>query len=99
MNIRQIYSAEEFPTTKAQQYHMLMVEGVLAQIEPRWTGVNVDFAEIRLAALLHDLGNVVKFNLDDHPYLLGEEIVDLKNWRKIQRRMQADFGHSDIRAT
>jgi HD superfamily phosphohydrolase len=59
-----------------------------------------DIAEdkIKLAALLHDIGNIVKFDFFNHPEFLGKEQKNVKKWIQIQKEMIQKYGTDDHEA-
>jgi hypothetical protein len=98
VNIGEIY--KEFGTPPNLCEHMLRVCGIVSFIESHWKGlqqVNWDLA--KKAALLHDLGNVVRFDLDKHPEFLGNEQKNVKHWKEVQIKVIEKYGTDDHEAT
>lgn len=49
--------------------------------------------------LVHDLGNVVKFDLDKNPEFLGEEQANINYWKDVQRSVKEKYGTDDHEVT
>ena len=85
MNIREVYKKYDIIDNLAE--HMLRVAGVGYLVASNWKeDVDVDLAT--MACLLHDMGNIVKFNLDK-PTL---KIKNLDHWKKIQQKYWDKYG-------
>lgn len=98
MKVGQIYRKFGIPPNLRE--HMLRVAGVVAFIENHWSGkVSVDWGLTKKAALIHDLGNIVKFDLEKFPDFLGKEKKNIEHWRKIQVKTIKKYGTDDHRAT
>ena len=89
MTIAEIYTKFRIPLIL--QEHMLRVAGIVKYIEDHWTGPNVNWDSLLKAALLHDLGNMVRFKMDSGLNSQGEE--------EIQKEMVAKYGADDHEAT
>ncbi|USN54769.1 MAG: HD domain-containing protein [Candidatus Peribacteria bacterium] len=63
-SIQDIYTQYQIPPSL--QEHMLRVAAVAEQICLH-SSQEIDHATIVTAALLHDMGNIIKFNLDKLP--------------------------------
>ena len=97
MRIINIYS--KFAITPNLQEHMIRVAKVVKFIKNHWTGPHVDWDEVFKAALLHDVGNIVRFNFDKYPQFLGEEIKRVDYWKEKQNEIIAKYGTDDHDAT
>jgi len=87
MKINQIY--QKFSVPYNLQEHMFRVFGVVSAIGKDWQGEKLDWDLLKKLTLLHDLGNIVKFNLkDDEMYL-----------KETQRQMIEKYGANDHEAT
>lgn len=85
-----------FDVPKNLQLHMLRVAGLAQELQAHWTGPNIDWAEITQAALLHDIANVIKFDLVAFPKLLGdEEYARIDYWRAKQQELIAKYGDDE----
>lgn len=98
MIIADIY--KKFSVPPNLQEHMQKVYGVVAFIEQHWTGKEkIDWNLVKRAALLHDIGNIVRFDFDKHPEFLKEEQSRVDYWRDVQRGMVEKYGKDDHQAT
>ena len=77
--ITDIYTEYRIPP--ALQLHQFRVTGVALQIIGS-IDVAVDADSIIVACLLHDMGNIIKFNLDYFPEFLEPE--GLEYWQYVQ---------------
>lgn len=78
---------------------MLLVAKVAAFVCDSWKGPKINKDLVLKGALLHDLGNIVKFDFDAYGYLLGEEKKRLNYWKEVQREMRSKYGRNDHQAT
>ena len=62
-------------------------------------GDEIDWNDLITAGLLHDLGNVIKFDLDKFPELLGDELPRIDFWRAEQDKLIEKYGNDDHSAT
>jgi hypothetical protein len=92
-DIRKVYARFSVPPNLAE--HMKTVAQVVRVIRNHWQGVPIDWDFIILAALLHDIGNIVKFNFEAHPEFLGDEVVNIEHWKVVQRDIIARYGKDD----
>ncbi len=60
--IKQIY--DFYPIPPNLQNHMLTVANVVFTISQNWIGPSINKRDLILAALLHDVGNLAKFDLN-----------------------------------
>ncbi|MCL5004133.1 MAG: hypothetical protein M1352_02590 [Patescibacteria group bacterium] len=98
MKISEIY--EEYGITPNLQDHMLRVCGIVEFFQKHWRGKEIiDWNFTKKMALLHDLGNTVKFDLDKHPEFLGEEESNVQHWKKVQGKIVKRYGSDDHEAT
>jgi 5'-deoxynucleotidase YfbR-like HD superfamily hydrolase len=97
MKISEIY--EKFNIPPNLQEHMIRVARVANFILDHWKGEQLDRNKIIKVVLLHDLGNVVKFDLDKYPEFLGNEKPRLEYWKKIQKKTIEKYGPDDHTAT
>ena len=81
------------------QNHMLVVAGLVKQLQAGWNGPKLNWIVIIKAALLHDIGNVIKFDLDNYPQLLGGEQLRIDFWKAEQARLVSRYGNDDHKAT
>lgn len=50
--------------------------------------------QIVTACLLHDMGNIIKFNLDESKTLLNQDL-DVEYWKKVQAEFLAKYGNDE----
>jgi len=91
MRITELYERYEIPPWLAD--HQLTVAGVAGAICTE-TG-SADAEDIITACLLHDMGNIIKFNFDKS--IRGAETTDVEHWKAVQQRFIATYG-TDVHA-
>lgn len=94
MKIADIYS--EYTIMPSLQLHMLRVSAVAKFICVNTT-VSVNTPHILSACLLHDMGNILKFNLDLFPEFLQPEGKDY--WQGVKDSFQKKYGPDEHEAT
>jgi hypothetical protein len=97
MTTKDVYALLRTP--KNLQQHMLTVSGLIYEIREHWIGSDINWNDLIIAGLLHDLGNVIKFDLDKFPALLGDELPRIEHWRDEQKRLIEKYGGDDHVAT
>jgi hypothetical protein len=97
MRLNDIYL--KFKTPPNLQEHMLRVASVTLFIIDHWVGPKIDKELILSAALVHDLGNIVRFDFVNHPEFLGQEQKRLAYWISVQKEIVAKYGSDDHLAT
>lgn len=100
MKIEDIY--RKFGVPPNLQEHMMCVTGVTSFIEGHWKNKDneIDWDLAKKIALLHDLGNVVKFDLDRHLDFLGTgEESNIDYWRGMQKKIIDTYGTDDHEVT
>jgi len=75
--------------------HMRTVAHVVRVIRDHWTGKGLDWEFIIQAALLHDIGNIVKFDFERHPEFLGTEAANVEHWKAVQQNIIIRYGKDD----
>jgi predicted HD phosphohydrolase len=68
-------------------------------IADHWKDSNIDKDTLIKCALVHDLGNLVKFNFEINPEFWGSEKSNTDYWRTKQKEMVAKYGATDNEAT
>lgn len=95
-HIRDIY--HRFPIPNHLQLHQLRVAAVAQvicdQLNP---AIKINRSEIISACLLHDMGNLIKFKLDQLPELLEPQGRDY--WHIQQQQFIAEYGPNEHQAT
>lgn len=98
MKISAIYSQYNIPPNL--QTHMYRVTSLAKLISDNWTGPDNLSPKILLqACLLHDMGNIIKFDFENFPELLGEEVKNLDFWERVKRDMIRKYGIDEDAAT
>ncbi|HKB88362.1 MAG TPA: HD domain-containing protein [Patescibacteria group bacterium] len=97
MKIVEIYKNFKIPPNL--QEHMLRVYGIVCFIEKHWKGEHVNWELVKKIALLHDMGNIIKFNLDKHPEFLGAQESRIDYWKKVQKEIIQKYGSDEEAAT
>ena len=97
MNLEEVYNY--LGTPSGLREHMLTVAGLALLIKECWNGEVIDWTAVITAALIHDVGNVIKFDLVNCPELLGSELPRLEYWRIEQKRLIEKYGSDDHDAT
>lgn len=93
MTITEIYKKYEIPPNLAD--HQLTVASVANVICEHTNKGNLH--RIVLACLLHDMGNIIKFNLDKS--IPGADIDDIEYWKEVQQRFVEKYGNDEHAAT
>lgn len=97
MKIKEIYKIYLVPPNLQQ--HMLRVAGISKVIAENWRGATLDIETIITACLVHDIGNILKFDLENKAYFLGEEEKNLEYWKKVKLEMSQKYGPDEHDAT
>lgn len=98
MQVKQIYKKYQIMPQLAT--HMLRVAGVGKMIAENWMG-KCDAKLVTDLCLLHDMGNVVKFDLSEDAVktkMFGV-LTDLEYWREVQSEYWQKFGKDAHAAT
>ncbi len=95
MLISTFYHQYEIPSNL--QRHMYLVAAVGAYIADHWDDPHVlDRERIVKALLLHDTGNIIKFDFS-RPDILGEAVVkELDKWKRIHREFTQRYGNENV---
>lgn len=96
-NILDIYN--EYKIMPNLQMHQFRVAGVAMQIceNMEKSGVVVDTMRVVTACLLHDMGNIIKSNLNYFPEFLVPE--GFEYWQKVQNEYIEKYGKNEHQAT
>lgn len=98
MTIQEIYHHYQIPPNL--QTHMLQVAAVWEWICEHWQDKSlIDEAVIRQTLLLHDMGNIIKFDLDAGMSLMGEEAKNIDYWKEVQQEFRQKYGTDEHLAT
>lgn len=97
MNILELYEKYDIPPNL--QTHMMMVAAVGSYIMDHWVGPKLtDRNELITALLLHDTGNIIKYDFK-HNHLMGEEANRIDYWKRVQKDFIAKYGNDEHTAT
>jgi len=94
MNVLDIYNKYKIPPQL--QTHQLTVTAVAHQISDNFDG-NLEKENIIQACLLHDMGNIIKFDLNKN--LFNETEEELDKWRQVQKEFTKKYGNDEHEAT
>jgi len=94
MNVLQIYKKYKIPPYLQQ--HMLSVSSVAFSIADKFNS-SLKKEDIIKACLLHDMGNIIKFDLSNNLFNLSEK--DLNHLRKVKKEFEDKYGFDDHEAT
>lgn len=97
MTIVEIYKILNNPPNL--QEHQIRTARVSLYIANYWQGEPIDKELLLSVALLHDVGNIVKFDIEKYPHFLGKEQERAEYWKSIQKEMVAKYGTDDHRVT
>lgn len=98
MKITEIYRKYKLPPNLIE--HHYRVAGVALFIIDRWHGPKIDRSLVKTVALLHDLGNLVKYDLQPRfAHLLNDERNNIDYWIRLQQEMIRKYGPNDYEAT
>ena len=95
LSVGNIY--KKYKISKNLQAHMLRVAAVAQMICDNLTEEVVNKKDLIVACLLHDMGNVVKFNLNYFPEF--NEPEGLEYWQNVQNEFCGKYGIKDHEAT
>lgn len=96
VNIQKIY--EKYNIMPSLQLHLYRVAAVASMICDNWKGNEKIYKdEIITACLLHDIGNIIKFDLSFKPELLEPE--GLEYWQKVKDEFMQKYGNEEHEAT
>jgi HD superfamily phosphohydrolase len=94
MKIQEIY--DRYKIMPQLQLHMLRVAGVASMICDNFEK-KINKNRIIGACLLHDIGNIIKSDLDLFPELLKEKGINY--WKEVKRNFIDTYGNDEHKAT
>jgi len=97
MKLKEIYS--KYPVPPNLQEHMMRVAGVAKIISENWMGALLDEDIMLKACLVHDIGNLLKFDLETKAHFLGKEQSNVDYWKKLKEEMAQKYGADEHVAT
>ncbi|KKU67296.1 MAG: hypothetical protein UX91_C0005G0093 [Candidatus Amesbacteria bacterium GW2011_GWB1_47_19] len=78
---------------------MLRVTSVALYIAKNWKESVLNTNTLKSMLLLHDIGNIVRFDFEKHPEFLGDEIIRVDYWKNRQKDSILKYGNDDHEAT
>ena len=95
--IKEIYLKYQVPPNLQQ--HMLRVAGMAKIISDNWIGDALDINTLLISCLVHDMGNLLKFDLINKANFLGKEEKNIEYWKKVKEEMVQKYGPDEHKAT
>jgi len=90
--VNQIYKRFNIPENLAR--HMLWVAQIGVETIENWVGPNIDQENIISVLLLHDIGNIIKFELHSNEAKKNYSQRELEKLLPIQKKMIALYGNN-----
>jgi len=87
MKTKDIYKLFEIPPNL--QDHLITVTKISNLIATHWQDQNINISDLIKVSLLHDLGNIVKFNFEKFP------IDNINYWKGKQTEIIKKYGNDD----
>lgn len=97
MNLKNLYLKYQIPPNLQQ--HMMSVAGIAKIISDNWNTNDLDKKTLLNACLIHDMGNLLKFDLVNKVNFLGEEAKNVEHWRMVKEEMVKKYGPDEHNAT
>jgi hypothetical protein len=98
MKVIDVYT--RFKNPPNLQQHMLQVAKVGLFIQEHWKAESIDKVLLTKVLLLHDIGNIVKFDIQRYPHFLGEaERERAGYWLQVQKEIIQKYGSDDHEVT
>lgn len=97
MILKDIYKKYQVPPNLQQ--HMMRVAGIARVIDDSWLAHTLDQYTLLQACLIHDIGNLLKFDLINKANFLGEEEKNIEHWKKVKTEMTKKYGSDEHEAT
>src|SRR3989344_1397907 len=94
MKIIEIYKKYKIPPNL--QEHQLRVAAVALTICDNFNS-EIDKDSVIKAALLHDMGNIIKFDLSKFPEFLEPEGIEY--WKRVKEEFRKKYGEDEHNAT
>lgn len=95
--IRSIYA--RFPVPENLQSHLFSVAAVGACISDHWTGTLLNRDDLIAYLLLHDLGNIIKYDFSRQELLTPNMRENIEHWKKAQHDAWNRYGKDDHAGT
>jgi hypothetical protein len=97
MHITDVYKKYTIPPLL--QLHQLRAGAVGKLIVDNWKNSEIDKTAIIEALLLHDMGNIIKFDLDNPSKLIDTDLTDLNYWKSVKKTFIEKYGSNEHDAT
>lgn len=78
---------------------MFRVASVAQIICENWTGPKLNQDDIVSVCLIHDLGNIVKYDFNQSIHLMGDEAKKIEYWKQVQQEIIFKYGKGEYEAT
>ncbi len=95
MKITEVY--KRYQLMPSLQLHQLRVAAVASRIVEEFNQSQLDQEAVIAACLVHDLANIIKFDLNCFPEMLEPE--GLAYWQQVQQKVIEEYGESEEQAT
>ncbi len=95
--IRRLYSELAIPSNL--QLHMFRAASVAMLICEHWKGTPLEKEDIIASLLLHDVGNIVKFNWQRRELYAKDVLLNLDFWKQKQSEIIAKYSSDDHEVT
>ncbi|QQS43327.1 HD domain-containing protein [Candidatus Roizmanbacteria bacterium] len=95
MTIQEVY--QRYRITPALQLHQYRVAAIASYLSDNIKAVNKQKKEIVMACLLHDMGNIIKFNMELFPEFFEPEGVEY--WQQVKDDFIDKYGTDEHIAT
>ena len=96
MTTKQIF--DQFKIPPGLQKHMYTVAGIGKYICDHWQGPSINKDIVVKSLLIHDLGNLIKFDLSPGAKIY-DPILEKPEWKEFQSKMKKKYGSSAHQAT
>lgn len=97
MTILRAYS--NYPISSTLREHMIRSAAVGKIVSENINDLNINIERIIQVLLLHDTGNLIKFDFNKFSYLLGKDIDRLEYWINMQKKIIQKYGPDEHKAT
>jgi predicted HD phosphohydrolase len=98
-SIKSIY--DRFSIPRSLRLHMYRVASIAEMVCDNWKGPRIEKDDIVAACLLHDVGNIVKFDFDSGSTIsiLNESESEISRLKKLKDEVVAKYGRIDNEAS
>jgi hypothetical protein len=96
-NIHSVYSKFDLPSNL--RMHCFRTASISELVCENWSGPEIDKEDVVATLLLHDLGNLIKYDFSSTSLLAREDAMNLDYWKQKQKETVAKYGSSETEAT